>query len=109
MFEQEEGDHEVLDSDEREAAEQHTQEQMDYYMQHHPELLLALDIAAFRRQQIQNRLHAGQESSARGQQRSEYTAQEDSAREEPSDVEDQRVDIYANIGQPAAVTRIAEN
>lgn len=32
---------------------------MDYYMQQHPELLLALDIAAFRRQQIQNRLNNG--------------------------------------------------
>jgi len=29
---------------------------MDYYMQQHPELLLALDIAAFRRQQMQQRL-----------------------------------------------------
>lgn len=31
-------------------TEENVEEQMDYYVQQHPELLLALDIAAFRRQ-----------------------------------------------------------
>lgn len=45
-----EGDlHENEDDEEEDPNDE---EQMDYYMQQHPELLLALDIAAFRRQQM---------------------------------------------------------
>jgi hypothetical protein len=45
-------DEDNQDPEEEELTEhQHpNQDQMDYYMQQHPELLLALDIAAFRRQ-----------------------------------------------------------
>lgn len=65
MFEEEE---ELAEGDESEAMRQeqdsrffnqtdeNVEEQMDYYVQQHPELLLALDIAAFRRQQMQERL-----------------------------------------------------
>ena len=38
---------------EEEEGQPEDEEQMDYYMRQHPDLLLALDIAAFRRQQMQ--------------------------------------------------------
>lgn len=41
---------EQSDSQDEEEIDEEGQEQMEYYMQQHPELLLALDIAAFRRQ-----------------------------------------------------------
>lgn len=41
-----ENEDDELDDDEDAADEE---QQMDYYMQQHPDLLLALDIAAFRR------------------------------------------------------------
>lgn len=49
-------DQEDLEGEEQEEAE--TEEQMDYYMRQHPDLLLALDIAAYRRQQMQQRLQS---------------------------------------------------
>lgn len=61
MFEEEDdlidepdGEDEAGEEDEMEDGQddQNEEEQMDYYMQQHPELLLALDIAAFRRQQM---------------------------------------------------------
>lgn len=51
LYEEEEEDEEDLEGEDEELDEQN-QDQMDYYMQQHPELLLALDIAAFRRQQM---------------------------------------------------------
>jgi len=45
-----------LEGEEQDEAE--TEEQMDYYMRQHPDLLLALDIAAYRRQQMQQRLQS---------------------------------------------------
>ena len=42
-----EEDPEDLEAQEQEEAE--NEEQMDYYMRQHPDLLLALDIAAYRR------------------------------------------------------------
>lgn len=42
-----ENEDDELEDDEDAADEE---QQMDYYMQQHPDLLLALDIAAFRRQ-----------------------------------------------------------
>jgi hypothetical protein len=44
-----------LHENEDEEDEDGELEQMDYYVQQHPDLLLALDIAAFRRQQMQQR------------------------------------------------------
>ena len=42
-------------------------DEMDLYMQQHPELLLALDIAAFRRQQAEQRMQANGQPSQEAQ------------------------------------------
>lgn len=71
-------------------------------MQQHPELLLALDIAAYRRQQIQNRLQGDEQPTDRAlvQQDSmpHDIAEEPSAREEdPSDTDERRENIYNEL------------
>jgi hypothetical protein len=45
-----ENEEEELEEGQEEEAAAEEERQMDYYMQQHPDLLLALDIAAFRRQ-----------------------------------------------------------
>lgn len=55
MLDDQEAEEDPNEEDELEDGPEdgNEEEQMDYYMQQHPELLLALDIAAFRRQQMQ--------------------------------------------------------
>ena len=114
-----ENEEEELEEGQEEEAQAEEERQMDYYMQQHPDLLLALDIAAFRRQQIQQRLQASSttgraagnvaEANAAAQQRSPRSLfPEDNAREDLEDDEaqeeaeeaflrNQRLNIYGNL------------
>lgn len=114
-----EGDEEELEDGQEEEAQAEEERQMDYYMQQHPDLLLALDIAAFRRQQIQQRLQASSTTgraasnvagaNASAQQRSPRSLfPEDNEREDLEDDEaqeeaeeaflrNQRLNIYGNL------------
>lgn len=128
MFEEEEDDllddqdgdedgneEEEVDDGQEDANEE---EQMDYYMQQHPELLLALDIAAFRRQQMQQRLQPNNPQNGRGANRAgagassqrspqslfpEENARDDLEDDEAQDgaeesfIQNQRINLYGNL------------
>ena len=106
-----------MEGEEQEEAE--TEEQMDYYMRQHPDLLLALDIAAYRRQQMQQRLQShhspsnANRQSARSPDRrspSQSLFPDDQEREDLEDDEaqdeeeqaallrNQRLNLYGNLG-----------
>ena len=86
------------------TEEMQQQEQIEYYMQQHPELLLALDIAAYRRQQVQNRLHENRAVP----QPPPLIPEVDLAQEDPSDTDEQRDNIYEEIRGSIANSTIAQ-
>jgi len=115
MYEEEDEEGELEDQEDEDDLDDEAdenQDQMDYYMQQHPELLLALDIAAFRRQQMQQRLHANRSADERqpaestGRSGHSLFPQDQTNREDlgPSESDRQdppetspRVNLYANL------------
>ena len=120
MYEEEDEEGELEDQEDEDDLDDEpdeNQDQMDYYMQQHPELLLALDIAAFRRQQMQQRLHANRSADERQPNEStgrsghslfpqDQTNREDlgpveTDRQVPAAEPSPRVNLYANLAVEA--------
>jgi hypothetical protein len=80
---------------------------MDYYMQQHPDLLLALDIAAFRRQQMQQRMQANNSTGGAGATRRRTDAERDDLEDseqadEAALLRNQRLNLYGNLALAAS-------